>query len=86
MIHKVTFTCKAGHSQTIEYIGLTREFAETQAKLIDGSSPLYKFPPGPDSIIGKCGICKAQLTSTVLDEPSDDTISHPSPPASVPGT
>lgn len=82
MITKIEFTCKAGHQQIITYTGMQREFAESVAKLTDGSSPLYKFPPGPESSIGKCGICGAQLTSRVIDEPAGDSGDNPPPAAS----
>lgn len=86
MITKIEFTCTNGHQQYIEFKGLAREQAEFTAKLMDGSSAAYKFPPGPESSIGKCGICNAQLTSRVLDEPAGDSPVNPqqaSPPSST---
>lgn len=86
MITKIEYTCKAGHKQVITYTGMSREFAESCAKLTDGTSPLYVHPPGPESSIGKCGICGAQLSSRVLDGPSDDTDHNPQSPAQTPST
>lgn len=86
MITKIEYTCKAGHSQVITYSGMSREFVELAAKLTDGSSPLYVHPPGPESSIGKCGICGAQLTSRVLDGSSNNTSDDPQPPAEAAGT
>lgn len=83
MITKIEFTCKEGHQQVITYTGMQREFAESVAKLMDGSSPLYVFPPGPESSIGKCGICGAQLTSRVLDESTGDKDNSTQPPEST---
>lgn len=86
VITKIEFTCTNGHQQYIEFKGLAREQAEFTAKLMDGSSAAYKFPPGPESSIGKCGICNAQLTSRVLDEPAGDSPVNPqqaSPPSST---
>ena len=40
-------------------------YAETLAGLLDGSSPLYIYPPGEGSPIGKCAVCGAKLNCTV---------------------
>jgi hypothetical protein len=72
----MTATCKKGHHQVVlydEHFG--RDWVETQAGLIDGSSPLYKFKPGAESTIGKCAwmdqegaqACGAQIKCEVND-------------------
>jgi hypothetical protein len=70
----ITAKCENGHEQTLTYFspfeGLTpdadRFWAETQVGLLDGTSSMYKYSPiGTDSVIGKCGICKAQIKCTV---------------------
>lgn len=65
---QIEYRCANGHVQIIRYQGMTRHFAEQVAGLCDGTSPMYVFPPGPESTIGKCGICGAQLSSKVLAE------------------
>ena len=47
-----------------------RTYAENFAKLLDGTFPGYIYPPGPDSPIGKCGICGGKLETSV--EERDD--------------
>jgi hypothetical protein len=44
---------------------LGKEYAETFAGLLDGSSPFYIYKPGPNSPIGKCATCGGQLSSTI---------------------
>ena len=52
-------TCVNGHEQAIKFDGsYSREAVEFQAGLIDGTCPMFTVPVGPDSILGKCGICK----------------------------
>jgi hypothetical protein len=59
--------CANGHAQEIKAQGegIDQAWAEMCAGLLDGSSPLYRSPPGPESVIGKCGICRAQIECTV---------------------
>jgi len=44
--------------------------AQQLAGLLDGTSPLYRYPPRthplPGSTIGRCGICGAWLTCTLV--------------------
>jgi hypothetical protein len=61
----LTMRCANGHEQKLEYRNMSRAFVENQGQLMDGSSPFYQFRPGPESSIGKCAICHAQVTSTV---------------------
>jgi hypothetical protein len=51
---KVRAECSAGHIQEFTFIGMDRDFVEGLCGLMDGSSPMYKYPPGPESMIGKC--------------------------------
>jgi hypothetical protein len=61
--------CEGGHSQTIRIDeGLGCWFAEVQAGLLDGTSEIYVYPAGTDSVIGKCGICGSEFRCTVVDE------------------
>lgn len=54
--------CAQGHTQELKIDGnLGLEWAAHYMGLLDGSSEMYKFPPGPESIIGKCGICGTQI-------------------------
>ncbi len=59
--------CESGHRQIMKVdASLGREYAESLAGLLDGTSPLYLYPPGEDSCIGKCGICGKKITCTIL--------------------
>lgn len=64
MKYRIEFRCEKGHKQVMTYSGVTREYADGHAKLIDGTSPMYVYPPGNDSSIGKCATCGSQITST----------------------
>jgi hypothetical protein len=55
---------KPTHVQQIK-MQTTREYAELFAGLLDGTSTMYVHPPGPESVIGKCGICGAQIRCVV---------------------
>lgn len=63
---KITAVCESNHTQDLHTEGLDRKWAEVQAGLLDGS--LLAVPPGPDSIIGKCGICNTPIKCTVTEE------------------
>lgn len=72
MSHKeirVTVRCKSHpekHAKILRVdpqLGL--EFAQLMAGLLDGTSPMYIYKPGPDSPIGKCATCGGQLETTV---------------------
>ncbi|MBX4215757.1 hypothetical protein KW797_02320 [Candidatus Parcubacteria bacterium] len=57
--------CQAGHQQRIRCLGIPRESVELTAALMDGSA----FPTKvPNSVIGKCGICKEPFTCSVEEE------------------
>lgn len=65
----VTAECRQGHVQALQLdADLGMEYAVMLAGLMDGSSRFYIYPPGPSSMIGKCGICKSQITITVAEE------------------
>jgi hypothetical protein len=50
---------------------LGMEYAQTLAGLLDGSSPLYIFPPQDLSPIGKCAICGGKLKYTIEERNPD---------------
>jgi hypothetical protein len=60
-------TCEKGHRQLLQIEGQGREWALTLAGLLDGSSEMYRFPPGPESPIGKCGVCGSQISCEVKE-------------------
>lgn len=54
------------HAKTLRLdAALGLEYALTLAQLLDGSSPLYIFPPRDLSPIGKCAICGGKLACTL---------------------
>jgi len=65
----ITATCGNGHSQRLNVdAALGRQWAEGLAGLLDGTSPMYLYSPiGTDSVIGKCGICLAQINCTIAE-------------------
>ncbi len=46
-----------------------RSYVEHYAGLLDGTSPLYVLPPGPESPIGMCCVCRGRIACTIVDEP-----------------
>lgn len=63
----VTATCEDGHKQEMTYRGVSRQQAELFVRLLDGTSPLYVIKPGPDSRIGRCGICSKPFTCDIQE-------------------
>jgi hypothetical protein len=63
----VTAKCVGGHEQTLKLQGMSLETARAWAGLMDGTSPFYVRSPigDPDTLIGRCGICRGQITCTV---------------------
>jgi hypothetical protein len=59
--------CEKGHEQRMRFLGHPRKYVELWAALIDGTA--YPVRPGPDSMLGYCGICRTQLRSEIIDEP-----------------
>lgn len=62
----IEITCQNGHQQTIRTSGMEEAQISLLAGLLDGTSPAYVYPPGPDSPIGKCGICHSQLKCVLV--------------------
>lgn len=65
--YTLTATCTGGHTQSMQYAGSPREFVESVAGLMDGSHPFYTVPVGPDSVIGKCGVCRMPIRCVVTE-------------------
>lgn len=65
----ITAKCGNGHSEEIRVEeSLGPEWVKNLAGLLDGTSPFYVHSPiGTDSVIGKCGICLAQLECTITN-------------------
>ncbi len=58
-------TCTYYHEQEIRYKGMTRGFVELQGALMTGSPEVYKYPPGADDPLGKCGLCRHEAGKLV---------------------
>ncbi len=67
MTFQVEVRCEAGHTQTFRVVDMSREWVESWAGLMDGTSPMYVYPPTDFSPIGKCGICSRRLKTTVTE-------------------
>jgi hypothetical protein len=65
---KLIATCTAGHEQIITTEDMRKEYVVQLAGLMDGSSALYVNKPGPESSIGKCGKCGAQIKCDVVED------------------
>jgi len=63
----VHIVCEQGHEQDIKLQNVDRQFAEGFAGLIDGTSPMYVYPPDEKSSIGKCGICRSKVKATLVE-------------------
>lgn len=50
----ILFECEAGNKQEIILRGHCRQEAVDFAELMDGTSPMYVYPPDENSPIGKC--------------------------------
>lgn len=65
--YTITATCQQGHSSILK-VGksMGKEWAESYAGLLDGTSPLLQHTPADSgSIIGKCAICGSRITCMV---------------------
>jgi hypothetical protein len=73
----VTAVCDAGHSQALEINGMSLEWAKEWAGLMDGTSRFYQRSPvgDPDSLIGKCGICRAPIKCSVKVDSTEERLS-----------
>lgn len=70
----LTIRCARNHVQNVTIDGLLGyEWAKEIADLLDGTSRTYRESPlGPNSLMAKCGICKAELMCRVSASiPSD---------------
>lgn len=66
MNRSIRVICDGGHVQVLTLCDVTQEYAENLAGLMDGTSPMYVYSPiNTDSIIGKCGICRAKIKCDV---------------------
>ncbi len=65
--HTLELLCANGHRDLLTIEGVSREWVEVYCGIVDGTSPLYKHPPGPESSIGKCGICGVPFKARVVD-------------------
>jgi hypothetical protein len=62
----VQCTANKAHAKLISVDhSLGMEYASTLAGLLDGSSRHFIHKPGPNSPLGKCGVCQAQIKCTV---------------------
>ncbi|HLW67869.1 MAG TPA: hypothetical protein VKS79_21300 [Gemmataceae bacterium] len=68
---EITATCENGHTHIVKLDANTfsKAGAEQWAGLLDGSSRFFVHPPGPESVIGKCGICQKPFKCTIKDKP-----------------
>lgn len=82
----VVARCEAGHVQEFRVRGMSLEWAQQWAGLMDGTSPLYVSAPGESEIttIGRCSslgpnnqTCRARIRCDVYT-------SAPPPPRNVP--
>jgi hypothetical protein len=72
MMFLLTAACELGHVEKLTFNGMSREYVELQAGLLDGTCPAYvKSPIGTNSSIGKCATCGSQISCTVSDLPSE---------------
>lgn len=62
--------CENGHEQRVFTPSLPKAQAESLAELLDGTSPMYRYPPrdfpSKWSTLAKCGICGGWFTSTLF--------------------
>ncbi len=67
MDYIITARCANNHEQNMIIDGLLGyEWVKEIADLLDGTSKLFKSSPkGTSSLIGKCGLCKAELMCRV---------------------
>lgn len=65
---EITIRCEKepeSHAKKLRLFGCDREYVEQLARLLDGTSTFYIYKPGPQSPIGKCGICGGTITARV---------------------
>jgi hypothetical protein len=65
---RITVRCKEdeNHAKNLR-MDASRGLAwvETLAEILDGTSTMYIYPPGPGSPIGKCAICGGKLDAEI---------------------
>lgn len=67
-VYEVKATCENGHSSTICIRGrMAPEAVKLWTGLMDGTSSFYISKPGPESAIGKCGVCGAPFTTEIRE-------------------
>ena len=68
--YELVIRCQAQpqkHAKVIRIGDTNKDYVETLAGLLDGTSHLYLYKPGPDSPIGKCATCGGALRSEVKE-------------------
>jgi hypothetical protein len=58
--------CPRGHCETLRFQGVDQAFAIQVAKILDGTSKAFVYPP--ESSPAKCPMCFAFVTATVEDD------------------
>lgn len=70
LAHVVVLTCtRCAREQEVNFWGdgIGREEVEMLAGMLDGS--VCTESPGPESLLGKCGVCSGELEAVVRDGP-----------------
>jgi hypothetical protein len=63
----VDITCGGcGNTQRIYMADHTRDMARDFAQMLDGTSPMFVYPPDECSPIGKCVNCGARFTCALF--------------------
>jgi len=66
----IASTCEQGHRQVLLTPDMEAAEARELAGLLDGTSALYIAPPRthpiPGSTLGRCGLCGAWITCTLV--------------------
>jgi len=68
MDYVIVAECANGHEQQLFVDGmLGKDWVEEQAHILDGTSSLYLQKPSedPESVVGKCGVCRASFSCKV---------------------
>lgn len=66
----VDLRCDNGHEQKIVLHGYSRAAAIDFARMVDGTSPMYAYPPRQFPVEGsplaRCGICRAWINGRLF--------------------
>lgn len=68
--YEITIRCQAQpqkHAKVIRFQDTDKNYVDTLAALLDGTSHLYIYKPGEFSPIGKCATCGGALRSEVKE-------------------